>query len=98
MNTSQNETLAIRLPTAVVVHLRHWAFMKEVSLATFIEESLTRFCQELAAEDKKRAQETETAKLLSMTGSFVTPHEEPIAYSRPKTAQKEKLKAGVFAR
>src|SRR5439155_9720651 len=75
MNTSQNETLAIRLPTALVVHLRHWAFMKEVSLATFIEESLTRFCQELAAENKRRAQETEPARLLSVSGSFVTTHE-----------------------
>ena len=98
MNTNQNETLAIRLPTALVVHLRHWAFMKEVSLATFIEESLTRFCQELAAENKRQAQETEPTGLLSMSGSFVTTHEKHISYPPPKTAQKERLKVGVFAR
>jgi hypothetical protein len=70
----QNETLAIRLPTALVVHLRHWAFIREVSLAAFIEETLLRFCQELAADNKKQGQET-AAKPLSTNGSFPTEYQ-----------------------
>lgn len=98
INTGQDEALAIRLPTALVVHLRHWAFMKEVSLAAFIEEALARFCQELAAENQKRVQETEAAKLLSINSSLITKYNEQIPYSPPQTPQEEKLGVGVFAR
>jgi len=102
INTGQNETLAIRLPTALVVHLRHWAFVNEVSLVAFIEEALTRFCQELTAENKKQVQEAETAKLLSvdasLDGSLITKREKQISYSPSKTLHEKKLRVGVFAR
>ncbi|HEV8717159.1 MAG TPA: hypothetical protein VGX03_30610 [Candidatus Binatia bacterium] len=97
-DAGQNETLTIRLPTAVVVHLRHWAFMKEVSLAAFIEEALTRFCRELAVENKKQVQETEVAQLLFGNASLITKREKNFPCSPPKAPPKEKLKAGVFAR